>query len=71
MVFFRQTCNINYFILFLNLFSVILIFFFRKTIILKGYRRGPTFSKEAGDVQLFPGEVGGQMLISIETFLNL
>ena len=57
---------IFYLTLVLNLFSVILSFFLRKTIILKGSSSdrgsswGPTFSKGGGGVvsNLFPGEVG-------------
>ena len=55
-----------YYILILNLFSVILSFI-RETIILKGYREGLTFSKGRRGVTFFRGS-GGQMLISIETF---
>ena len=66
----REPCSANiktfdkffinnfYYILILNLFSVILSFI-RETIILKGYREGPTFSKGGrGVAQLFSGEVG-------------
>ena len=46
--------------------------FFRKTIIFRGSRGGPTFSREWGrgeGVQLFP-RGGVQVLFSIETYQN-
>ena len=63
------------FILILNLFSVILRFFFRKTTILKGSRGVQHFPKEVGGgggPTFYRESVGGsQMLISTETFKNL
>ena len=43
-----------------------------KTILIlyKGSRGGPLFSRGGGDVQLFPGGGGVQMLISIETHIR-